>query len=69
MRSIGVRLPILATTMWAGFGVSAWAMDLRYAETVYLTPTVETVVWPKTYVSSRSFVLPTAYVAPRYLPT
>jgi hypothetical protein len=69
MRSTGVRLPILATIVWAGFGLSAWAMDLRYAETVYLTPTAETVVWPTAYVSSRSYVLPTAYVAPRYLPT
>jgi Carboxypeptidase regulatory-like domain len=69
MRSTAVRFPILATIVWAGFGLSAWAMDLRYAETVYLTPTAETVVWPTTYVSSRSYVLPTAYVAPRYLPT
>ena len=69
MRSIGVRLPILAATVWAGIGLSAWAMDLRYAETVYLTPTAETVVWPTTYVSSRSYVLPTAYVAPSYFPT
>ena len=69
MRSIGIRLPILATIIWAGFGLSAWAMDFRYAETVYLTPTAETVVWPTTAVTSRSYVLPTAYVAPGYLPT
>jgi hypothetical protein len=69
MRSIGVRLPILAATVWSGFGLSAWAMDLRYAETVYLTPTAETVVWPTTYASSRSYVLPTAYVTPSYFPT
>jgi Carboxypeptidase regulatory-like domain len=69
MCSIGVRLPILAATVWAGLGLSAWAMDLRYAETVYVTPTAGTVVWPTTYVSPRSYVLPTAYVTPTYFPT
>ena len=69
MRSLGFHLPILAAIVWAGVGHSAWAMDLRYAETVYLTPTAETVVWPTTYVSSRSYVLPTAYVASSYFPT
>jgi hypothetical protein len=69
MRSLGVRVPILAASVWVGIGLSAWAMDLRYAETVYLTPTAETVVWPTTYVSSRSYVLPTAYVASSYFPT
>ena len=69
MRSIGVRLPILAATVWAGLGLSAWATELRYAETVYVTPTAGTVVWPTTYVSPRSYVLPTAYVASSYFPT
>ena len=69
MRSFGVRLPILAATAWAGIGFSVLGMDFGYSETVYVRPTVATVVWPTSYVASRSYVLPTAYVSPRYLPT
>ena len=68
MRSFGVRLPILAATAWAGIGLSVSARDLGYSETVYVTPTVATLAWPTSYVSSRSYVVPTAYSFPSYLP-
>jgi len=67
MRSFGVRLPILAATAWAGIGFSVSGMDLGYSETVYVTPTVATVAWPTSFVS-RSYVVPTAYTFPSYLP-
>jgi hypothetical protein len=68
MRSFGVRLPILAATAWAGIGFSVSGRDFGYSETVYLSPTVATVAWPTTYVASRSYVLPTAYEFPSYIP-
>lgn len=69
MRSFGVRLPILAATAWAGIGLSVSGMDLGYSETVYVTPTVATVAWPTSYIASRSYVIPTAYSFPSYIPT
>ena len=68
MRSFGVRLPILAATAWAGIGFSVSGRDFGYSETVYVTPTVATVVWPTSYVASRSYVVPTAYSFPSYIP-
>jgi hypothetical protein len=68
MRSLGVRLPILAATAWAGIGFSVSGMDLGYSETAYVTPTVATFAWPTSYVASRSYVVPTAYSFPSYIP-
>jgi hypothetical protein len=68
MRSFGVRLPILAATAWAGIGFSVSGRDFGYSETVYVTPTVATVAWPTSYVASRSYVVPTAYGFPSYIP-
>jgi hypothetical protein len=64
MRSLGIRLPLFAATAWAGIGLSVWGMDLRYGETVYVTPTSRTVVLPGSYVLSTSYVQPTSYVVP-----
>jgi hypothetical protein len=66
MRSFGVRLPILAATAWASIGLSVMGRDLGYSETVYLTPTVTTVAVPTSYVSSRSYLVPTAYIPTAY---
>jgi Carboxypeptidase regulatory-like domain len=68
MRSFGVRLPILAATAWAGIGFTVSGMDLGYSETVYATPTVATLAWPTSYVASRSYIVPTAYSFPSYIP-
>jgi hypothetical protein len=68
MRSLGIRLPILAATAWAGIGFSVSGRDFGYTETVYVNPTVATVAWPTSYVSSRSYVVPTAYGFPSYIP-
>jgi hypothetical protein len=68
MRSFGVRLPILAATAWAGIGFSVMGRDLGYSETVYLTPTVTTIALPTSYVTSRSYFVPTAYSFPSYIP-
>jgi hypothetical protein len=68
MRSFGVRLPILAATAWAGIGLSVMGRDLGYSETVYLTPTVTTIALPTSYVTSRSYLVPTAYSFASYIP-
>jgi hypothetical protein len=61
-------------SIWMGCGLSAWGMDLRYGETVYLFPTTTTVSVPTTYVATStvvpsSYLLPTAFVVPSYYPT
>jgi hypothetical protein len=68
MRSFGVRLPILAATAWAGIGLSALGRDLGYSETIYLTPTVATYALPTSYVAADTYVVPTSYSFPTYLP-
>jgi Carboxypeptidase regulatory-like domain len=68
MRSFGVRLPILAATAWAGIGLSALGRDLGYSETLYLAPTVATYALPTSYVTSDTYVVPTSYSFPTYLP-
>lgn len=68
MRSFGVRLPILAATAWAGIGLSLFARDLGYSETVYLAPTATTLLLPTSYVASRTYVVPTTYSFASYVP-
>jgi hypothetical protein len=69
MRSLGVRLPILAVTAWAGIGLSVWGSNFRYGETVYVAPTTATFAVPTSYSASQVYVEPTAYSFPSYLPT
>jgi len=69
MRLSCVRLPLLAATAWMGVGFSVWAMDIRYGETVFVTPTSTTFSLAPSYAVSRSYVTPTAYVAPSYYST
>ena len=66
MRLSYVRLPLLAATAWLGIGFSVWAMDIRYGETVFVTPTSTTYSLTPSYLVSRSYVTPTAYVVPSY---
>jgi len=47
-----------------GIGFSVRAMDIRYGETVFVTPTSTTFSLAPSYVVSRSYVTPTAYVVP-----
>ena len=44
-------------------------MDIRYGETVFVTPTSTTFSLAPSYVVSSSYVTPTAYVVPSYLST
>ncbi|MFI5460779.1 MAG: hypothetical protein ACHRXM_35660 [Isosphaerales bacterium] len=69
MRSSYVRLPLLAATVWMGIGFSVRATDIRYGETVFVTPTSTTFSLAPSYVVSRSYVTPTAYVVPSYYST
>ena len=69
MRLSYVRLPLLAATVWMGIGFSVRAMDIRYGETVYITPTSTTYSLAPSYVVSSSFVTPAAYVVPSYFST
>jgi hypothetical protein len=68
MRSFGIRVPILAAAVWLSLGLSAWARNHFYSETVYVAPTVATAYWPSTYVAS-SYVWPTSYYGSTYYPT
>jgi len=69
MRLSYVRLPLLAATAWMGIGFSVWAMDIRYGETVFVTPTSTTFSLAPSYLVPRSYVTPTAYVVPSYYST
>ena len=74
MRSLGIRLLLMIVSAWMGLGLSVWAMDVRYGETVYLLPTTTTLSVPTAYVATnsvvpRSYLLPTALVVPSYYPT
>jgi hypothetical protein len=69
MRSLGIRLPILAVTAWAGIGLSVWASSYRYGERVYVTPTTTTVVVPTSYSSFATYGESASYSFPSYLPT
>ena len=60
------RLPLMAATAWTGIGLSVWAMDIRYSESVFVTPTARTVSHAPSYLVSSSYVAPTAYVATAY---
>ena len=64
MRFSYVRLPLLAATAWLGIGFSVWAMDLRYAETVYVSPATATYSLAPSYLVTSSYVRPSAYVLP-----
>ena len=68
MRSFGVRLPILTVAALAGIGLSMSCMGFAYSQTVYVMPTVATVAWPTTYVSTSSYVAPTTYSFSSYIP-
>ncbi len=74
MRSLSIRLALPVVSIWMGCGLSAWGMDIRYGETVYLFPTTTTVSVPTTYVATStvvpsSYLLPAALVVPSYYPT
>src|SRR5262249_40223696 len=75
MRSLGIRLPLFAATAWAGISLSAWGMDLRYVDAIYVTPTTATVTLPSSYLlptsylATSSYVVPSAYVVPSYVAT
>jgi hypothetical protein len=74
MRSLNIRLPLLVVSVCMGCGISVWAMDLRYGETVYLVPTMTTVRVPTSYVTTSSvvtgsYLVPTAFAVPTYYPT
>jgi hypothetical protein len=74
MRSLSIRLALPVVSIWMGCGLSAWGMDVRYGETVYLLPTTTTVSVPTTYVATStvvpsSYLLPAALVLPSYYPT
>jgi hypothetical protein len=69
MRLSGIRLPLLAATAWAGVGFTVYATDFRYRETVYVSPTSATVALAPTYVVSRSYIAPTDFIVPSYIPT
>ena len=69
MRLSYIRVPLMAATAWMGIGLSVWARDIRYVDTVFVTPTVRTVSLAPSYVVSSSYVAPTAYVVPSYYST
>src|SRR5262249_42121047 len=68
MRLRGIRLPLLAAAVWAGIGLTVYATDYGYRDTIYVSPTSATVSLSPTYAISRSYV-PTDYVIPSYIPT
>ncbi len=68
MRLPGIRLPLLAAAAWAGIGLTVYATDLRYGETIYVSPTSTTVSLAPTYLASTSYV-PTDFIVPSYIPT
>jgi len=59
----------MAAAAWMGIGLSVWAMDIRYSESVFVTPTARTVSLAPSYLVSSSYVAPTAYVVPSYYST
>jgi len=69
MRLSYVRLPLFAATVLMGIGFSVRAMDIRYGETVYITPTSTTYSLAPSYVVASSYVTPAAYVVPSYFST
>jgi hypothetical protein len=74
MRSLGIRLPLLTLSVWMGWSLSVWAMDLRYGETVYILPTTTTWSVPTAYVATSSvvpssYLIPSALVVPSFYPT
>ena len=69
MRLSYIRVPLMAATAWMGIGLSGWARDIRYVDTVFVTPTVRTVSLSPSYVVPSSYVAPTAYVVPSYYST
>jgi len=69
MRLSGIRLPLLAAAAWAGIGLTVYANDFQYRETIYVSPTSTTVSLSPAYVVSRSYVVPTDFIVPSYIPT
>ena len=69
LRLPGIRLPLLAVAAWAGISLTVYAADLRYGETVYVSPTSATVSLALTYLVSRSYPVATDYIVPSYIPT
>lgn len=69
MRLAGIRLPLLAATAWAGIGLTVYATDSPYRETITIIPTSTTVSLSPAYVVSRSYVVPTDFIVPSYIPT
>ena len=69
MRSLGVRLPILAVTAWAGIGLSVWASISATARPSTSPPQRRLLSCPPHTSTSPSYLLPTAYSFPSYLPT
>jgi hypothetical protein len=59
----------MAATLWMGLGFSARAMDFRYGETAFVTPTSTIYSLTPSYYVSTSYATPTAYVVPSYLST
>lgn len=64
MRSIGLRLPILALLVLAFGPARVRAVEVLYLETVDWVPTARVLTVPTSYVVASSYVVPTSYVIP-----
>jgi hypothetical protein len=64
MRSIRLRLPILAMTVLASSFVPTRAAEVLYLDTVNWIPTASVLTLPTSYVVASSYVVPTSYAVP-----
>ena len=64
MRSIGLRLPIMAMIVLASTFVPGRADEVFYLERAEWIPTASVLAWPTAYVVPSSYVMPTSYVFP-----